>query len=120
MSQKIAITVEAGGELSASMDPRFGRAPAFLIVDGASGEILGSEPNDTADAAHGAGTGAAAAMARLGVTGVISGRFGPKAYQALKALKIAMWLAPPGLSAGQALEKYQAGELTAAIVKEFR
>lgn len=120
MSKKIAVTVNGGRELDAPMDPRFGRAPAFLFVDADSGALLGSEPNEGASAAHGAGTAAAALMSKAGVVGVISGHFGPKAYQALKAMKIQMWAAPPGLTAGQALERLKAGELEEAMVKEFR
>jgi len=43
---------------------------------------------------------------------VITGRFGPKAYEALSRLGIQMWTAPQGLTARQALDKMLAGELT--------
>lgn len=120
MSQKLAISIKGGWQLDAPMDPRFGRAPAFLFVDSSSGALLESEANSAAEAAHGAGTATAAAMKRHGVTGVISGHFGPKAYEALRAMKIQMWNAPPGLTAGQAVELFLAGELQSATVEEFR
>ena len=39
------------------------------------------------------------------VNAVISGRFGPKAHQALEALGIEMWIAPDGMRAAEALQK---------------
>jgi predicted Fe-Mo cluster-binding NifX family protein len=42
-----------------------------------------------------------------GVGAVVSGRFGPKAFDALRALGIEAWLAPPGLKAGEAVRLFQ-------------
>lgn len=99
--------------LTAELDPRFGRAPFFLVVDTGRGEVVQTLVNEAAEAAHGAGTGAAALMAKHEVGGVVAGRFGPKAHQALVALQIALWTAPDGLTVAQALEKLRAGQLSA-------
>ena len=100
------------------MDPHFGRAGGFLLVE------EGAEPkfiDNTARAvSHGAGTSAAATMSEYGVQAVISGEFGPKAYQALEKLGIEMWLAPSGLSAWDALERFGKGELKRKEIKVFR
>jgi predicted Fe-Mo cluster-binding NifX family protein len=119
MSKKIAITVQRAGALDEPMDSRFGRTPAFLLVEEDSEEVTGVN-NPAATAAHGAGTAAAAVMAKQGVHAVISGRFGPKAYEALNALGVEMWMAPGGLTAREALEKYRAGGLQRMAVETFR
>ena len=112
MSTKtIAVTVRKAQGIEAELDPRFGRAHTFLIVDSSSNEVLHEVVNDAVNAAHGAGTGAASTMAKHSVNAVISGRFGPKAYQALEALGIEMWLAPEGIKAGEALARLASGEL---------
>jgi len=120
MTSKIAITVADTSNLEAPMDPRFGRAPAFVFLDASTGSLLGSVVNDAATAAHGAGTGAASSMSRHDVTAVISGHFGPKAMEALEAMKIEMWKAPPGLSAAEAYERFRTVGLEEAKLKEFR
>ncbi len=119
MSKKIAITVQRAGALDELMDSRFGRTPAFLLVEGDGPEVTPLD-NPAATAAHGAGTASAAAMAKQGVQAVISGRFGPKAFEALKALGVEMWTAPSGLTAAEALAKYKDGTLTRMAVEEFR
>lgn len=106
MSRRIAITVQSLDGLSAPLDPRFGRARAWLLADDA-GAVLGHLENDARDAVHGAGTGAAALMGREKVDVVISGEFGPKAFQGLSALGIETWLAPAGITAGEVLERFR-------------
>ncbi len=50
-------------------------------------------------------------MRSEGVEAVISGRFGPKAFDALRALEIETWVAPPGITAGEALRLFDDGDL---------
>ena len=98
---KVAISVVRNGQdLNAVMDDRFGRADAFLVVDGETDEVVGTILNASVKAAHGAGTVASNMMKYAGVEAVISGRFGPKAFDALQALGIKTWIAPPGITAG--------------------
>jgi predicted Fe-Mo cluster-binding NifX family protein len=109
---RIAISIRNAGEgLSAPMDDRFGRADAFLVVERETGEAIDTINNASVAASHGAGTGAANAMRSAEVDVVISGRFGPKAFDALRALGIEAWIAPPGLTAGEALRRFQDGVL---------
>jgi predicted Fe-Mo cluster-binding NifX family protein len=70
------------------MDPRFGRAAKFVIVDGDSGAVEVVDNAEGVAAAHGAGIAAAQLMAQRGVACVITGRVGPKAEQALQAAGI--------------------------------
>ena len=97
--------------LSDPMDDRFGRAEAFLLVDRATGEAVETIENTSVHASHGAGTGAASMLKSAGVDTVISGRFGPKASDALRAHGIEAWIAPPRITAGEALHLLEQGGL---------
>jgi len=109
---RIAISIVRNDKgLNDRMDDRFGRAEAFLVVDGATGEAVETIDNALVGAAHGAGTGAANMLKAAGVGTVISGRFGPKASDALRAHGIEAWMAPPGLTAGEALPLLEDGGL---------
>jgi predicted Fe-Mo cluster-binding NifX family protein len=73
-----------GNTLDSMVDPRFGRAAWFLIVDTDSKQILEAIDNSTGkEAAHGAGISAAALVADKGVKAVLTGRVGPKAMPVL-------------------------------------
>jgi predicted Fe-Mo cluster-binding NifX family protein len=111
MSKRVAMTAESKNGLQSLLDPRFGRAQAFLIIDLDSRGIIAELDNASVDSAHGAGTGAAATMSDHDVNVVISGRFGPKAAQALSQLGIEMRIAPAGVTADRALDMLAAGTL---------
>ena len=100
---RIAISIVRNDKgLSDLMDDHFGRAEAFLVVDGVTGEAVETIDNALVGAAHGAGTGTANMLRSAGVGTVISGRFGPKASDALRALGMEAWIAPSGVTAGEA------------------
>jgi predicted Fe-Mo cluster-binding NifX family protein len=100
---RIGISVTRDGEgMHAVMDSRFGRAEAFLVVERESGEVVETIGNASVGSSHGAGIAAANTMKSIGVDAVISGRFGPKAFDALRALGIETWVAPSGITAGEA------------------
>ncbi len=121
MSGKVVITIQGRGEgLDAPLDERFGRAERFLVVDGDSGEVLETIANPAVTASHGAGTGAATLVQQVGATAVISGRFGPKAFDALHALGVQAWTTSGGITAGQALARYRDGELERMELKVYR
>jgi predicted Fe-Mo cluster-binding NifX family protein len=107
---KIAVT-SRGGTLDSRMDPAFGRAKGFIVVDTDSGEFVfvGNEQN--VNAAQGAGIQAAANVAGLGVACVISGHCGPKAFRTLAAAGIDVVLGADG-TVGEVLERFKAGELS--------
>lgn len=110
----IALTVATDEGLESPMDPRFGRAFGFLVVSQRASEQPRFFANPEREAARGAGPAAASRVRRLGAAAVISGRFGPKAWDALERLGIDRWLAPSGLTAGEALERFRRGELARA------
>ncbi|HOJ04965.1 MAG TPA: NifB/NifX family molybdenum-iron cluster-binding protein [Bacteroidota bacterium] len=82
----IAIPAHAEG-WNAEVDERFGRARGFALVDSESGAWRFVD-NGTADAEHGAGTGAVRSLLQLGVAVLLAGRVGPKAAEALEAAGI--------------------------------
>lgn len=107
---KVAITVQ-GKSLSDPLDPRFGRAHTFLVVDTETDhmELLDNKVN--LEAAQGAGIQSAQRVAQSGATAVITGHVGPKAFAALSAAGIAVYLAGPGATA-EALARFRRGELS--------
>ena len=70
-------------DINAELDPRFGRARYFHIVDenGAGGSFY---DNPHRDGKHGAGIRAAEFVVGLGAEVIISGDVGPKAMDVLK------------------------------------
>ena len=49
----------------------------------------------------------------------MSGKMGPNAYEALKAAGVGMFLAPPGITVQEALEKFKAGSLSEMQIQRF-
>ena len=77
--------------IDSNVDQRFGRGAYFLIVDPDTLEWQ-AQPNPGVGAPGGAGTLAAQFASNQNVSSVISGDFGPNAYNALQAAGIAMYL----------------------------
>ncbi|MBU4176148.1 MAG: NifB/NifX family molybdenum-iron cluster-binding protein [Proteobacteria bacterium] len=85
---KIVIS-STGPDLDSSVDPRFGRAAYFLIVDSESGELHESINNAAGmNAGQGAGIRAAAMVAEKSVQVILTGRLGPKAMAVVEKAKI--------------------------------
>jgi predicted Fe-Mo cluster-binding NifX family protein len=72
----------AAPEISSPIDPRFGRGAFLLVVDTETGSAQ-VHPNPSANASGGAGIQAAQFTAGQQVQAVISGDFGPNAFEAL-------------------------------------
>ena len=106
---KIAITSQ-GGELTSRVDPRFGRAGYFIVVDTETGEFTPADNSQNLNAAQGAGIQAGRNVVQLGVEAVITGHVGPKAFAALQAGGVKVYTGASGTVA-DAVEQFQAGEL---------
>jgi predicted Fe-Mo cluster-binding NifX family protein len=106
---KIVISAISPG-LDSVIDPRFGRAAYFVIVDTNTLEWQ-SHPNPGANASGGAGTQAAQYVANLGAGVAVSGDFGPNAYKALDAADIAMYLLGTSQTVREVVENYKADQL---------
>lgn len=109
---KIAITSQ-GQTLDSSIDPRFGRAAGFVLVDTESGDIDYADNTQNLTLAQGAGIQAAQNVARTGAQAVITGHVGPKAFTALNKGKIDIYLGAAG-TVQEALEAFKSGNLSAA------
>ena len=88
---KICVSTAKGG-IDDIVHPLFGRAPTFTFVSVVNGDITGAKvvPNDYSGAAGGAGVQCAQFVIKHNAGAAISGRFGPHAYEALKAAGIDM------------------------------
>ncbi len=109
--EKIAVSCD-GPTLDGQVDPRFGRAAGFLVVDP---ETLESEYFDNGASqvmAQGAGIQAAETVARSGAKALLTGYVGPKAFQALSAAGIRIAQNLENLTVRQAVERYKSGEVT--------
>jgi predicted Fe-Mo cluster-binding NifX family protein len=109
---KLALTTP-GETLEAPLDPRFGRAPRFLVfeTDTSAFEIVDNQAG--VEAAHGAGVQAAETLARLGVRGVVTGHCGPKAFDVLVRAGIEVYNTD-AKTVAEAIAAHRAGTLVAA------
>jgi len=108
---KLAITT-TGGTWTSAMDPRFGRAAHIAVVDTAENTLTVHDNTVNLQAAQGAGIQTAQTVARLGVEALITGHVGPKAFRALAAAGIPIYLCE-GVDVAEALRRFRAGELPA-------
>ena len=110
---KVAISCE-GPNLEDQVDPRFGRAAGFIIMDQASGEHTYVVNGENQMRGTGAGIATAELMAKNGVELVLTGYVGPKAFQALKAAGVKVGQDLEGISASEALERLRLGQVELA------
>ena len=87
---KIAFTA-SGDSLAAPLDPRFGRAPGFLVYDDKNGSLESVNNEQNLNAAQGAGIQTATKLVKTGADCVIPGHCGPKAFQILEAAGIKVY-----------------------------
>ncbi len=109
---KVALTT-SGATLEAPLDPRFGRAPRFLVFDTDTTAFEIVDNRAGMEAAQGAGVQAAETLARLGVRGLVTGHCGPKALRVLLQGGIQVYNTDAPTVAA-ALEAYRAGKLVTA------
>lgn len=109
---KVAVT-SRGIDIESAVDPRFGRAHYFLVVDTQTGAFSVANNEQNLNAAQGAGIQAGKNVVDLGVEAVITGHVGPKAFATLQAAGIRVYTTPAATVA-QAVQRLQAGELAAA------
>ncbi len=106
---KLCITAQ-GETLEAAVDPRFARAPYFIVYDTETDEWQAVGNAQNVQAAGGAGPQAAQNLASLGAEVVLTGHCGPNAYRTLSAAGIQTVVDVEGTVA-QAVEQYKAGNL---------
>jgi predicted Fe-Mo cluster-binding NifX family protein len=106
---KIVITVTSPA-LDSEVDPRFGRGAYLLVVDPDTLEWQ-AHPNPGVTAAGGAGIQAAQFVTGQKVDAVISGDFGPHAFQALDAAGMPLYLFGSCRTAREAMAQFKEGQL---------
>ncbi len=111
MSHRVAISVKKKAGFASPVDPRFSRAPAFVIIDSQTGKMVAQLDNVGARALYGAEKGAAMTMTNNAVDAVISGGFDFPAYESLSFLDIDMWTISEPVTAKDAFDLYLKREL---------
>ncbi|MFW5799111.1 MAG: NifB/NifX family molybdenum-iron cluster-binding protein [Planctomycetota bacterium] len=109
---KIAVSADKQSD-DATVDPRFGRAACFAIVETDTGETTFIDNAQNLQAAQGAGIQAAQTVAESGAQWVLTGHCGPKAFRALSAagIKVATDVSGP---VAAAVEQFKAGAFDAS------
>lgn len=106
---KIAITAQ-GPDINAPVDPRFGRAKYFIVVDTEKEGFEAADNSMNLNAPQGAGIQAGSNVIELGVKAVVTGHVGPKAYATLNAGGVTIYTGAAGTVA-EAIGQFKAGLL---------
>ncbi len=109
---KIGIS-STGNELISDIDPRFGRAQCFVIVDSETLEYKVVENKQHLNLPHGAGIQAAKTIVDQGADVLISGNCGPKAFEVLSAAGIKVVTGAKGRVI-DGITQYKSGQLQTA------
>ncbi len=109
---KIVFTT-AGTDLEAPLDPRFGRAPKFLVYDLTKETFAVHDNRQNLNAAQGAGIQSAQTLVQLGGQALVTGHCGPKAFRVLTAAGVKVYNCEVG-TVKEALASYRQGKLTPA------
>jgi predicted Fe-Mo cluster-binding NifX family protein len=107
---RIAVST-TGTTLEAPLEPRFGRAPRFLIWDQNEGKVVLLDNKPNVHATQGAGVQAATLVSRANVEGVVTGHCGPKAFRVLDAAGIKVFLSRAS-TVQEALDEIRQGRLS--------
>jgi predicted Fe-Mo cluster-binding NifX family protein len=108
---RIAITSE-GPTLADLVDPRFGRAGGFVVVDLGSMETIYVDNGSSQVLAQGAGIQAAENLVKAGAQALLTGHVGPKAFAALQAVDVKIVQGVEGMTVGEAITRFKAGQFT--------
>lgn len=109
---RIALT-STGSDLSSELDPRFGRAAYFIVVETDSMDSEVVENTQNLNLPQGAGIQAAQTVANQNVVAVLTGNCGPKAFKVLGASGVQVITGAKG-SVLDVLRQYKNGDLKPA------
>jgi predicted Fe-Mo cluster-binding NifX family protein len=107
---KIAVT-SINGTMEGRVDERFGRCRKLVIYDRETRAIEALDNNMNMGMAQGAGIQTAQNVVNAGVAAVISGHFGPKAFQVLQTAGLDLYSAV-NMTVSEALSMLEEGKLT--------
>jgi predicted Fe-Mo cluster-binding NifX family protein len=107
---KVVVT-STGETMDSPVDPRFGRARVFMLVDTETGEHQAVDNASGVNASGGAGVQAGEKVSKLGAEILITGHCGPNAFRTLQAVGVKVVIGAEGTVA-EAIEKFKRGELS--------
>jgi predicted Fe-Mo cluster-binding NifX family protein len=110
---KVAVTSQ-GNDLQSPLDPRFGRARYFIVLETETGAFTAADNTVSLNAAQGAGIQAGKRVAELGVEGLITGHVGPKAFATLQAAGVKIYQGAAG-TVRDAVEQFRSGKLQESV-----
>lgn len=110
---KVAVSSE-GPTLSDRVDPRFGRAGGFAVVDLETMNVEYLDNGSSQAMAQGAGIQAAETVANAGAQVLLTGYVGPKAHAALTAAGIRIGQDVDGMTVEEAVNQFRNGAVTMA------
>ena len=108
---KVAISAQSN-DIDSLVDPRFGRAAWFIIVDSESLEWTAVDNRKNAEASGGAGVQAGTIVADQGVHSVITGNVGPNAHKVLAAAGVDIYQAGNGVTVRDAVASLATNDLS--------
>ncbi len=109
---RVAVTCH-GTDIGGEIDPRFGRAPRFLIIDTETMDVEVIENKQSLDLPQGAGIQAAQNILAAKPDMVLTGNCGPKAFKVLQAAHVQVVVGVKGKIV-DALKALLAGEVRPA------
>jgi len=108
----IVVVSSTGNEITASIDPRFGRCAYYIAYD-LEKDTFKAVENTSRNATGGAGIQAAQAVADMDADAVITTNIGPNAFRVLEAAGIKVYSGTTG-TVSQAIEDLKKGSLGTA------
>jgi len=109
---RIAIS-STGKKLESNLDPRFGRAAYFIIMDAETMDFKAVENSQNLNLPQGAGIQAGKTMADHHVDALITGHCGPKAFKVLQNAGVKIMTGAGG-KVSDAIDQFKKGELAIA------
>ncbi|MBU1627656.1 NifB/NifX family molybdenum-iron cluster-binding protein [bacterium] len=106
---KIVITSQ-GNNLESQVDPRFGRCKYFIVYDTETGEFEVKDNEQNLNLPQGAGIQSGRLVVDTGAKSVVTGNLGPKAFAALNAAGIKIYIGASG-AIKDVIDKFIAGDL---------
>ncbi|MBD3184247.1 dinitrogenase iron-molybdenum cofactor biosynthesis protein [Candidatus Poribacteria bacterium] len=106
---KIAVSAQ-DSNLDAKIDPRFGRAQCFLVVDPDTWDFEIVDNKQNLQAPAGAGIQAAQIVSDSGADAVLTFNCGPKAFRTLEAAGVKVYVGVEG-TVKEAVEAFKAGKI---------
>lgn len=107
---KIAVTSE-GPNMTDRVDPRFGRAGGFVVVDVETMASTYVDNGSSQSMSHGAGIQAAENIVNAGAGVLLTGYVGPKPFAALKAAGVQIGQNLDNMTVAEAVERYKTGQV---------